>query len=89
MWRAFLMATVIATSAPGARGVGLALTRITGDATAQFVPLEQGKFIGIDLPRDAKEVQVANPTIANAILRKARKVTILGMGNGQTKYRIL
>ena len=48
------------------------------------MPLEQGKFIGIDLPRDAKDVQIANPAIANVIMRTARQVTILGMGNGQT-----
>jgi hypothetical protein len=80
-----LVAFVAAVNSAVADGTLAGGTRVvTSDATAQFVPIEIGKFVVIDLPADAKDVVVANSTIANAILRTARQVTILGIGNGQT-----
>jgi pilus assembly protein CpaC len=38
----------------------------------------------IDLNRDAKEVFVGNPAIANAIVRSTRKIFLLGVANGAT-----
>lgn len=43
-----------------------------------------GKSVAIDLPRDAKDVLVANPSIANAVVRTPRKVFIIGSAVGQT-----
>ena len=43
-----------------------------------------GKSIVIDLPRDAKEVFVASPDIANAVVRTARKIYIIGLKAGST-----
>jgi pilus assembly protein CpaC len=62
---------------PGAEIVG-------SDATARFLPLGVGKSIVIDLPRDIKDVLVADPKIANAVVRSARRAYIIGAGVGQT-----
>jgi hypothetical protein len=79
-----LIATVI-TGASFGTNFATAQTRVvTSDATAQLVPLEVGKFIVIDLAADAKDVVVANPTIANVVLRTARRAVILATGPGQT-----
>jgi pilus assembly protein CpaC len=46
--------------------------------------LGAGKSIIVDLPEDAAEIYVGDPTVANAIVRSARRVYISGVSNGQT-----
>lgn len=48
------------------------------------VDMSIGKSVIIDLPRDAKEVFVANPEIANAVVRSTRKIFLIGRANGAT-----
>lgn len=43
-----------------------------------------GKSVVIDLPGDASEVVVANPKIADAIVRTARQLYVVGVDAGQT-----
>jgi pilus assembly protein CpaC len=43
-----------------------------------------GRSIVVDLPRDAKEVFVANPAVANAVVRSARKIFVIGVAVGHT-----
>jgi pilus assembly protein CpaC len=57
---------------------------VAGDSTSRFVPLGVGKSVVIDLPRDIKDVLVADPTIANAVVRSARRAYIIGAKVGQT-----
>ena len=54
------------------------------DAGSRFVPLGIGKSVVIDLPRDVKDVLVADPKIANAVIRSARRAYIIGSTVGQT-----
>jgi pilus assembly protein CpaC len=54
------------------------------EATSRFVPLGIGKSVAIDLPRDIKDVLVADPKVANAVVRTARRVYIIGVEVGQT-----
>src|SRR5207245_11595759 len=42
------------------------------------------KAIVIDLPRDIKDVLVADPKIANAVIRSAQRAYIIGAAVGQT-----
>jgi pilus assembly protein CpaC len=51
---------------------------------ARFLALGIGKSTVIDLPRDAKDVLVANPAIANAVVRSARRAYLIGVAPGQT-----
>jgi len=54
------------------------------EATSRFVPLGIGKSVAIDVPRDIKDVLVANPKVANAVVRTSRRVYIIGVEVGQT-----
>ena len=54
------------------------------EATSRFVPLGIGKSVAIDLPTDIKDVLVADPTVANAVVRSARRVYMIGVKVGQT-----
>jgi pilus assembly protein CpaC len=55
-----------------------------GQMNARFLPLGVGKSIVIDLPRDIKDVLVADPKIANAVVRSAQRAYIIGAAIGQT-----
>ncbi len=54
------------------------------DGTTRFIPLGIGKSVVVDLPRDAKDVLVANPQVANAVVRSARRAYLIGVTVGQT-----
>jgi len=54
------------------------------EATSRFIPLGIGKSVAIDLPSDIKDVLVADPSIANAVVRTARRVYMIGVKVGQT-----
>jgi pilus assembly protein CpaC len=55
-----------------------------GQMNARFLSLGIGKSIVIDLPRDIKDVLVADPKIANAVIRSAQRAYIIGAAVGQT-----
>jgi pilus assembly protein CpaC len=59
-------------------------TRAHSGGAAQRLDLSIGKSLIIELPRDAKEVFVANPKVANAVVRSARKLFIIGVADGAT-----
>jgi pilus assembly protein CpaC len=80
-----LALAAIAVTAPAA------LTAIASEMSlnapahgARFLALGIGKSTVIDLPRDAKDVLVANPAIANAVMRSARRAYLIGVAPGQT-----
>ncbi len=54
------------------------------DVGSQPLALGVSKSIVIDLPRDIKDVLVADPKIANAVVRSARRAYIIGNTAGQT-----
>ena len=56
---------------------------------ARKVDLSIGRSLIVDLPRDAKEVFVANPKVANAVVRSTRKLFIIGMDNGATSIFVM
>src|SRR6201746_74895 len=55
-----------------------------GQMNARFLSLGIGKSIVIDLPRDIKDVLVADPKSANAVVRAAQRAYIIGATVGQT-----
>ena len=57
---------------------------VDGQMNARFLALGIGKSIVIDLPRDIKDVLVADPKIANAVVRSAQRAYIIGAAVGQT-----
>jgi pilus assembly protein CpaC len=53
-------------------------------AITRQISMGVGKSIIVDLPQDAAEIFVGNPKVANAVVRSARKLYIIGIDNGQT-----
>ncbi|SDQ95320.1 pilus assembly protein CpaC [Rhizobiales bacterium GAS113] len=95
MFRALAVAAAIGAGAP-------ALALELGDdapstinmanvnpSVPQKLNLGIGKSIVIELPRDAKEVFVANPKVANAVVRSTRKVFLIAMADGATSVFIM
>ncbi len=58
-------------------------------AISRKIDLSIGRSLIVDLPRDAKEVFVANPKVANAVVRSARKLFIIGIADGQTSMFVI
>ena len=54
------------------------------EGTSRSIPLGIGKSVAIDLPADIKDVLVADPKIANAVVRSSRRVYMIGVAVGQT-----
>ena len=55
-----------------------------GQNNARPISLGVGKSIVIDLPREIKDVLVADPKIANAVVRSSQRAYIIGAAVGQT-----
>ena len=55
-----------------------------GSVKTRFLSLGIGKSVVIDLPREVKDVLVADPKIANAVIRSAQRAYIIGAAVGQT-----
>ncbi|MBR0779253.1 type II and III secretion system protein family protein [Bradyrhizobium diazoefficiens] len=53
-------------------------------AKTRFLSLGVGKSVVIDLPREVKDVLVADPKIANAVIRSSQRAYIIGGQVGQT-----
>ena len=83
---ALVIATGLAPSVPvlatDARAPVLKVAASEG--TSRFIPLGIGKSVAIDLPADIKDVLVADPKIANAVIRSSRRVYMIGVTVGQT-----
>src|ERR1700751_4595681 len=87
-----ILVTGAARSAPASFGDETPSTiRVTGanPAVPERINLGIGKSIVVDLPRDAKEVFVANPKVANAVVRSSRKVFLIAMSDGATSVFIM
>jgi len=64
-------------------------TGAADNVMARNIEMGVGRSIAVDLPRDAKEVFVANPAIANAVVRSSRKLFIIGVATGSTTIMAL
>src|SRR5215216_1618815 len=91
--RAALATVVLATAALEARAAEpngfvpppTGSLRVVGsDSNSRFVQLGIGKSVVIDLPRDIKDVLVAEPKFANAVVRSTRRAYLIGVAVGQT-----
>jgi len=70
--------------APGREfGSGTSIS-VSNDRTSRYVALVKNKSIALDLPGDVSDVFIANPKIANVVLRSKRRAFVIGIGHGQT-----
>ncbi len=91
--RPAIAAALLATCAIALPGVAFAQTRAeqpAGQENARdagftrHVSLGVGKSIILELPHDASEIFVADPKVANAIVRSARRIYVIAAQAGQT-----
>ena len=74
----------IAADAPAGDAPTQTLRIAASDVGSHAVALGVSKSIVVDLPRDIKDVLVADPKIANAVVRSSRRAYIIGITVGQT-----
>lgn len=93
--RALVAAAALTAAAPSsgsaadfASGAGLDVAPIEG-VLARRIDLTIGRSLVVDLARDAKEIFVANPQIANAVVRSTRKLFVIGVANGATSIVVM
>jgi pilus assembly protein CpaC len=84
---ALLAATALGATAHASEPVatpGAAIQVVGSDSGSRFVQLGIGKSLVIDLPRDIKDVLVAEPKFATAVVRSTRRAYLIGVAVGQT-----
>ena len=57
---------------------------VSAKRASQRIDLGLNKSIVIDLPRDAYDILVANPSVADAVTRTARRIYLFGKSVGET-----
>src|SRR5207249_6983824 len=83
---ACIAAAPVRAAEPGPMGApGASSVHVVGsDSNSRFVQLGIGKSVVIELPRDVKDVLVAEPKYANAVIRSTRRAYLIGVAVGQT-----
>ena len=76
------LAPVVAAESDAAPATTSSIPSVT--PKIRFLALGVGKSAVIDLPRDVKDVLVADPKIANAVIRSPQRAYIIGSAVGQT-----
>ncbi len=86
-----VLGTIAVLLAPGVTGAAVAGGDYTGGSTARFgngsperTKLGLNKSLVLNLPSDAYDVLVANPAVADAVTRTARRIYLFGKAVGQT-----
>jgi pilus assembly protein CpaC len=79
---ALLAPTGLATPAAGAEM--LKQQTVLSQTVARRLQMGVGKSVMVDLPADAAEIFIGQPTVANAVVRSARRLYIDAISNGQT-----
>src|SRR6185312_12158608 len=80
-----VIAVLFALCAPAAyQPVSAADTEARAGSGSRFLAIGIGKSAVVELPEDAKDVLVANPKVANAVVRSARRAYLIGVAAGQT-----
>jgi pilus assembly protein CpaC len=58
--------------------------KFTSQNATRHINMGVGKSVVLELPTEAGEIFIGNPAIANAVVRSARKIYIIGQAAGQT-----
>lgn len=69
---------------PAGEAAAQGVSTIGGQRAVQTVNLGLNKSLVIDLPRDAYDILVANPAVADAVTRTARRIYLFGKSVGET-----
>src|SRR3954470_8789569 len=74
-----LLSGIMPTSTSAADAVVL-----TATSTGQTVKVGLNKSLVLDLPRDARDILVSNPGIADAVIRTPTRIYVTGVAVGQS-----
>ncbi|TPJ70769.1 type II and III secretion system protein family protein [Mesorhizobium sp. B2-7-1] len=75
---------LVGTSAPELAEAKAASAGVSASVATQRVKLGLNKSVVIDLPSDAYDILVANPAVADAVTRTARRIYLFGKAVGET-----
>ena len=75
---------LLAALGPIAPAVAQTRAAVSMGAAPQLINLPRGTSFAVDLPADARDVIVSNPQVAEAMLHSPRRITIIGLGAGET-----
>ena len=77
---------LLGTNAPGLVEAKAAnrSAQVSASTATQRVKLGLNKSVVIDLPSDAYDILVANPAVADAVTRTARRIYLFGKAVGET-----
>jgi pilus assembly protein CpaC len=84
-----LPCAVLPASAQGKGAAPVLNVGASEHAISRRLDLSIGRSLIVELPRDAKEVFVANPKVANAVVRSARKLFVIGIADGSTSMFVM
>ncbi|MCO5090252.1 type II and III secretion system protein family protein [Bosea sp. (in: a-proteobacteria)] len=84
-----LAAGAAAAQSPGSGPAPVLNVGASEHAISRKLDLSIGRSLIVELPRDAKEVFVANPKVANAVVRTARKLFVIGIADGSTSMFVM
>lgn len=73
-----------ATCIPVAGEANAASAKMSASTATQRVKLGLNKSVVVDLPSDAYDILVANPSVADAVTRTARRIYLFGKSVGET-----
>jgi pilus assembly protein CpaC len=76
--------SVFLTAVPVQAAASSDTEQVSSGVLTRRISMGVGKSIIVDLPRDASEIFIGNPKVANAVVRSAHKLYVIGMDNGQT-----
>jgi pilus assembly protein CpaC len=90
LWAISLAGAVAAPSGAHANGdyakrvAATAAVRLSASTASQRIKLGLNKSVVVDLPQDAYDILVANPAVADAVTRTARRIYLFGKQVGET-----
>src|ERR1043166_8293726 len=83
------LAAAFAAEPQGFAAPGAPIQVVGSDSSWRCGQPGTGKSVVIDLPRDIKDVLVAEPKYANAVVRSTRRAYLIGVAVGQTNIYFL
>ncbi len=81
---ALLSLTAPAFSEPAPKAGDGEVLSFAGENAMRRINMGVGKSVILELPADAGEIFIGNPAVANAVVRSARKIYVIGQATGQT-----
>ena len=79
-----LTVALAALPIPGARATGTDSLVISSFGQTRTLSLGINKSMVVELPADVRDVLVSNPAVADAVVRTARRVFVIGVAAGDT-----